>query len=100
AVAEAQLLRHADADLAQPPAVATHRDRAAAEAGIDLDEGLFHFVGRDRERRFQLQVLVRNLDLGPRLARALEIGAGSKAGAGAVPVPFAKDEPRRRHETT
>ena len=43
--AEAQVPVHADAHLAQPPAVAGHRDGIAREAGIGLDERLLDLVG-------------------------------------------------------
>ena len=44
--AELEVLVHADPHFAETPAVAGHRDRRCAQAGIDLDEGLL-----DRDRR-------------------------------------------------
>src|SRR3954462_15987215 len=50
AAAGAELLRHADTHLAEPPAVAGDRDGIAREPGIGLDERLLDLVGRGADR--------------------------------------------------
>lgn len=50
------------------------------------------------ERLLEVSKFGRNLHHGPRFAHSLEIGARRLAGAGAVVIPFVKNQPRRRHQ--
>src|SRR4051812_20090856 len=99
AIAELQvILAQADAHFAEPLAVAGHGNGGGAEPGIGLDEGLLHFGRGDFARRRRLQVSLRDLPGGTRLADLLEITAGSETRAGAVLAPFVEDQPRARHQ--
>src|SRR5882757_1738172 len=95
---ELQVLAEADADLAEPGAVAGHGDGGCREARIDLDEGVLDVGGRDRLGLVELQIFGRDLDAGARFADGLEIGVVAEARAGAVLVPFIVDQARRRHQ--
>src|SRR6185436_2042634 len=68
ALAELQLARQTDAHFAQARPAAGHRDAGGAHAGVGLDEGLLHLVGRHRQRRFRLEVFGRDLYARARLA--------------------------------
>src|SRR5262249_51147969 len=96
--AKAKVPAPADAHLAQTPAVAGHRNAVAGEARIGVDEGLLDLVRRDREHCAPRDISVRDPHHPARLAHGFEISAGSKPRAGAVAIPFAEDQPRRRHQ--
>src|SRR3954467_14772193 len=86
--AEAKILTHADAHLAQPPAVAGYGDSVAGQAGIGLHEGVLNLVGRYRERLSRPDIGLRNLHGRARLADGFEIGGGAQPRAGAMLIPF------------
>src|SRR3954452_149403 len=94
--AELQVLAEADPHFAEPRAVAGHRDRRTAEAGVDLDEGLLDGRGRHRRGVHRFKVSRRDLHRRPRLADGLEIGARREPRAGAVLVPLTEDQSGRR----
>src|SRR6476646_900300 len=95
--AEAKILTHADAHLAQPPAVTGYGDGVAGQAGTGLHEGFLDLVGRHRERLGRPDIGLRDLHGGARLADGFEIGGGAQPRAGAVLIPFVEDQARRRH---
>src|SRR4051812_3661464 len=92
ATAEAELLGHADAYLAEPPAVTGDRNGIAREPGIGFDELLFDLVGRGGDRLRDLEIRLRDPHHRARLAHGLEITPRAEPGAGAVLVPFVEDQ--------
>ena len=72
--------------------------RVAREAGIGLHERLLDLVGRHRQRLTGVDIGLRNLHGGARLADGFEIGVRAQSRAGAVLVPFVEDQARRRHQ--
>ena len=95
---ELEILAHADPHLAQPGAIAGHRDRRAAQARIGLDERLFDLVRRHRFFGLKIDEFVRNLHRRARFADGLKIRPRRQTRTGAVLVPFVEDQPRRRHQ--
>src|SRR5258705_9634604 len=93
---EAKVLAHADTHLAQSPAVAGHGDAVARKAGIGLHQCLLDLVGRDHQWLTGVDIGPWNLHGGAGLADGFEIGHLAQSRTGAVPVPFAEDQARRR----
>src|SRR3954447_5919407 len=66
--AKTKILAHADAHLAQPPAVTGYGDGVAGQAGVGLHEGVLDLVGRYRERLSRPEIGLRDLHGCARLA--------------------------------
>src|SRR5215213_8651208 len=96
--AELHVLAQADPDFAEAPAGAGHRNRRAAQARVDLDEGRLEIIRSDGFLLRQLQEFLGYLHRCARLADALEIGPRAKARTGAVLVPLVEDQAGRRHQ--
>src|ERR1700691_2835752 len=91
-VAELKIPRHADLDVAEPLAAARNRNAFGLELRIGLDESVLDLPGCHGQRRLHLEILWRDFHDRPRLANGFEIGVGGKARAGAVAVPFVKNQ--------
>src|SRR6266404_4281408 len=98
AVAEFQVLAHADADLAQPGAAAGHRNRRARQSGVALDESLLDLVRRYGQRRLGGRVALGDFHRLTGLSDQVEVSRRFKARAGAVLIPLVIDQPRRSEE--
>ena len=98
AIAELQVLADADAHFVEPPAVACHRNRFRVRPGLAFTKASSTSSGVTVSGA-RVEIGVGNFHR-PRApcARSRNRRARRQPRAGAVAVPFVKDQPRRRHQ--